>query len=469
MPEVNVHGLGVLDALQRICDATGFAFACLPAALTDTGDEAPYELSIWRRNSGTIVYPKLAKRGTTFADTEAALAQNDTNKSMILRDNAEIVNEVHAIGRTVIEGVFTLIPLWSPSEVDSATVDATLQEVNETNLAGSGYHAKHVVDGALYNQYRHVGRWWGLNHDTVTWGYTTPANYVPSALGFDWVDDGEMNAADSAMLAEREANGLSGGDEAILWTKRLRTPMPLRYPLAVQRGIEYLVRVSEDAGTTWYELALRIKTLRDWFGVELLGIKNLASVNRATFGTDETPAVEDSWWALIASGQLQFQIGCAVEADHAAEYRATRSATSGSRYNLAKVVMTDIEERWAHAGLSLAMTGATAQAATWAKIPTYTHDAPDTSPASLRAVAERERDALEDGVVSATLSTWIMDFTRYALGQQVGGISGRNYSFAVSSGAAGVRYPNIVGITYRLSGGQSIELSLDDHRLAAGR
>jgi len=210
----------------------------------------------------------------------------------------------------------------------------------------------------------------------------------------------------------------------------------------------------------------RFKTLRDFFGIDLTGIPNLATVNLEFFRTGIVPAIADSWWKLIDTENLFFRLTAAIEGDHGVRFDAVRQATSGSSYQLGQVMLTRDEERWEHSSSQFVESGGP----TWRRVAGYEHNDADTTQASIRSAAERRRDALEAGTFTATLSTWIVTPGSYQLGDQVGGIRGREYSFAVSAGGGVYRYPNIVGITYRLTpGAQAVELSLDDHRLAAGR
>ena len=462
LPELTVQAMGVLDAVAAVCKAGGFDFAITPTSGSGLASGGrPYTLSIWRRNSGEIVYPRLAARGSTYASAEDALAENDVNRVQIMRDAAHIRNEVYAVGRTVVEVKMPLFPLWSPDDVDDATIDAALQTATTTNLAGTGYHAKHVAGGVLFGQYSHVGRRWGVAHKTFS-GYPS-APYAQPTGGCDWVATLGLDDETCELRTAREAVGIT---KPITWSSRLRRALPLRHPTALERSVQYVVEVSEDGGSTWEPLLSGVTILADFFGITIDNVPNLATVNSEYFKTGKVSAIGDSWWALIDSEDLCFRLTAAVEADHGVRHDAFRQATSGSIYQLGEVMLTRDEERW----MSSNHYFAAADAPAWQRIAGYEHDDPDTTTASIRAAAQRRQDAQEDVTLSATLGTWVVQFDRYVIGQQVGGIHGRNYSFAVSAGGGAVRFPNIVGITYRLApSGQAMELSLDDHRLAAGR
>lgn len=468
LPEVNVHGLGLLDAIDRICQASDFQFACAPL---DISLQFPYELRIWRRHTGPLVYPGLAKRGTSYPGSdpfEDALAENDVSTIVGMVDRSEIANEVIAVGRTFVEARFYLLPAWNASRVDAAAADSSMQTVTPELLAGTGYHAKHVVGGSLFTDNMDVGRHWIFPHLAFDNGYdsqqydttNTPLNFL-EVLGF----------RDEAVGPGLEWIQM-GNDRPIVWIDRIRHPLPLVNEWARSSGREWIIEVSEDGGLTREFCPYKVRSLPNWLGIEL-DVPNLAAVNNATLSTGIVPPIEKSWWALIKNEQLIFWITCAIEADHGTRFVAKRRATSGSQYRLGRIELLPIDDYW----LAPDHFYSDKFGDKWTKITVGTDGATSGSSSgagsvdpglSVRAAAERRRDALEDGVVSATLRTWVMDLDKYKLGDLVGGIRGRDVSFAINLGSAR-RYPNIVGITIRLGDDQSIELSLDDHRFAAGR
>jgi hypothetical protein len=449
MPEINVHGMGILDAMDAVLAAAGFDWAI---SIADDLDK-PYGQRIWKRNTGPLVSLALDKRGTSYAAAEDALRRNQTNKLNLVLDGSEIRNEIIAIGRTRVEATFNLKPLWYQADTPADTITTALQSATSAQLNGSDYWAKHITGGRLHHLYSTVGRRWGLHHGS------TPAyssGVYAGGSNVDFVQLLLLNISGN-VRAERVRRGQT---DPITWLSRPRRALPCRHPELVARGWEYVLEVSEDSGQTWSICHCKFTTLSDCLGV-VLSIDNIASVNNATWGTQEVPSPTASWLYLLRGTALRFRLTCSIEADHAPLFRAQRAATSGSRYRTAQVMLEDVEEIWiagAHyvprIDYQILVGDTLFNGQTW--------DSP------VRTAAERRRDALEDGSVRGVVMCPQMDWSRWRIGQRVSGIIGRELAFDVSSGGA-ARYPNIVGIRYALHPAQGIELDLDDQTLAAGR
>jgi hypothetical protein len=473
LPEVNVHGLGVLAAIDAICRAANWLWACELSAplatddpatnLDETASEAeaanwrPYQLRIWQRNQGVPKWVDLAKRGSdaTDADVETTLANNTVNKITGIVDRGELATEVYGVGRVVIEHTWAIKPLWAESDMHSAAISGELQKVTEAKLASaSTYHAKHVQGGVLFDRWGHVGRAWGLAHASGFVGYTS-GPYAHDPLGFDFAAEMGLNALTgldyNAVYLERNSNGVVPPE--MFWMKRPRLALPLKHPAARSIGQEYRLDVSEDGGATWQLCTVKFSVLNDGFGIVFNNVRNLASINNATFGTGEAPPVARSWWALIKSQQLRFTLTAGVEADHAARFDARRQATCGSRYYTAQLLPVDIEERWASPDHVLGN-------GVWTKLPTINSVGAVTA-TTVRDVAERQRDVVSMGVLSASVTTWQMVFDRWRLGDLIQGVRGRAYSFGVGAGDQAI-YPQVVSVTEQIGLAQAIVLTLDD-------
>src|SRR3990172_537095 len=223
IPEVNVHGLGVLDAIDAVCQAGGFEFALEPTMLTAIYDRR-YILRLWHKGSGRGVWLELAPRGSSYSSAEDQAIENRESQILAMSDAGELVNEVFARGRSFIECKLVLKPLWNPSDVDGSTIDTNLQQtVTETLLTSHSYYQRHVTGGSLYKGYGHVGRMWGIDClGGIVDGYTSGV-YEHDIDGFDFVT--ELAVESGEIGSARNQLGIS---DAIKWTRRLRHALPLR-------------------------------------------------------------------------------------------------------------------------------------------------------------------------------------------------------------------------------------------------
>lgn len=447
-PEVDVHGLGVFDAVAAICEATGFNFSTLPR--TDEQTDREYELRIWRKGAGRENDIKLQKAEQFSDDPVKQLKRNDASQIRGMYDAAPIRNEVYARARTLIETSVVLKPLWNPGEVDGTTVDGKLQD----NNGSTSYHDKHVAGGSDFEQYGHVGRLWGV--DCGGWwtsdgnGYGS-GNYAHDANGFDWVD--HLGISGSGLETERQNLGIT---DPIVWSRRPRVVQPLTDPSQRLIGREFYLEVSEDGGSTWHTVTtVELQTLRSWFGVRLGGqtVANLANVSVDKLGVDELPDPSASWWQLIKDETLLFRLTCCVEADHAARYDATRRATSASAYPLARYHEVDTTEHWRAANSVLNTTGA------WQKTRGYgTATGSGDYITGIRNTAERHRDAEEGRRVSVSAMSWLNQFDRWRVGDRITTVSGRNLVLNSNAGDT-QRAPTVIGMTWRFGGGGQADVA----------
>lgn len=485
MPAVGVQGLGVLDAVQAVCNAAGFDMAIMPSAgrmLPETASAAAdrlYELRIWRKGAGPSATIKMMPRESfDGVGGDEAIARNNVSMFTGMRDAADVRNRVVAVGRTYIEASFPLKPLWRSDWIDAATVTNRHGQLM-VGQQGETYHRRHVSGGDQYAQYAHVGRAWGydctgqlLSDGDV---YTTPAIYAQEAGGFNFHGFLGLGAA-NAIATERTARGVA---DPIVWSRRPRQPLPLSRP-----GLEKLVNgmileASEDAGATWTRVELQFRVLPaadsgGAFGIMLTDrrLDNLAQVNLKTFTDDRSASAaadEDNWWTLMQEEQFQLRLTCRIAADHATRHDAAPSATGTTLYDRMAYVPTEIEETWAAPD---SYFNGTSQ---FVKIHDtgYGTTAEDEDRSqSILDLAERRRDAGEGLRLSCTYDTWQMTLAPWRLGDKVVGIQGRNLSFATSAGSGGasLRYPTIVGITITCwpEKSQGVAIDLDDTAMRRG-
>ncbi|MCC6679861.1 MAG: hypothetical protein IT445_03065 [Phycisphaeraceae bacterium] len=483
LPETNVHGLGVLDALHAVCRNAGLEMALMPdlrsEAEVDETEDRLYRLYIYPRNKGRLNTLKLQRRPLMDDITpEASLQQNDISRVRLLRDSLRTVSQVHARGLSLIEASFKLKPMWDPDDLaaDSDSTDAN-QMQGDPDKSGLTYSARHVQGGADYDAYQHVGRLWGIDctGDFSAHGYPEAAAlYYHDPDGFDFVNYLLLDAA-NAIADERTALGIT---DAIAWCRRLRLPHPIRRPDGSLKGIDWVLEVSEDSGSSWTKIDLQFSVAREMFAIMLTGaeIANLAAVNAATFGTKAEPALADSWWTKILGKTLLFRLTCCIEADHAARYDATISAASGSAYERGKLLVSDIAEYWAAPGSINALTSASG----YVKLNHRGIIAPTSAGVSyvtnLRHQAELMRSSWEQIPIAGIAATWVMDLGKWRLLDRITSIVGRDIQLGTNAdttsgggGSGGGGGAAVAGMTIELNqAGQLITLELEDQRYTEG-
>ncbi|MEM6503956.1 MAG: hypothetical protein AAF711_00670 [Planctomycetota bacterium] len=459
LPEVNVHGLGIYDAIERVCRAAGFRCAIqLPMGRTqdEEADDSDrlHLLRVWRAGSGYENELRLVSRDS--ADPTATAEQELDNNNFVrisgIRDASRVVNHVIATGRTLVEVTVPLKPLFSPDDFDDLGGEpiSQRQQAAPTGQTGDTYYQRHVADGREFNDYAHVGRLWGLDETGVfeanSLGFSSGA-YAHDQGGFDWLDYLGIDGQDS-LSAARAANGVTSPIRSI---RRKRQPLRLSRPELVARSQAYVLEVSEDSGTVWYELPpsqYRVLT-EGYFGV-MLTARNLAMVNRKTFGAASENAVaipNESWLAMMKAETptLGFRLTCLVDLDFAARYDAAIDPGSLTVYPRTKRLDTPIIEVWQSPSSMLGNQ-------TWSRIDdggTVASAVGANRTDNLKDVAERTRDELSQVQYSVTIDETIrIDPSMFQVGDRITGVAGRNVDFDNFAAQAGeTTYPSVVATT----------------------
>jgi hypothetical protein len=469
LPELPVHGMGVLDAIARVCQVAGLEMSILPVQTedpTEEGVDRRFMLRIWRTGEGETVSLDLGQRGTTYLTAQECLDANNLTAFNAVADGAGIVNTVLGAAPVFIEALFPLRPMWDPDDVFAGDAVHSDDLEEEDLLDDTTYAGRHVAQGVAFHLYGRVGRAWGLDCTGQLSADFYPDSdelYHHPPEGFDFLAWLGIEAG-HPIVAEREAAGIT---DPIQWVKRVRLALPLKSEYARVRGVKYVLEVSEDGGTTWKPLkGVTFTSMADQFGI-VLNIRNLADVNwqSLSVGEDEVEDVDpngDSWWKLIVDKQLTFRLNCAIECDHAVRRHEGPASGTATGYERGQYQAMDGEEVWIEPLV-------TAFGSDFTQYTKLTDGARDIG-AQLESAVKRRRDAFEHLRISGTASIWPLDFERYQVGYRINGIAGRGMGFGLD-GSVGERFPAVVGITYRLSpsGAQAIELTLGDQRLVGAR
>ena len=446
IPECNITGKGVLDALQEVCHASGLAFCVQPRDASGYGaaDDRNYVLRIYKQGVGRAVYrPSMppGDQARTYSSPEQFWGECQTNKLVAQNDLAEIVNHVTAVAAVYIEARIRLRPLWNPDDMlaEAASMDGQGNDSERMGVAGS-YHSRHVHGGSEFARYGHVGRAWGV--DCVgrwSWGFPgggygeAPYAHPGGQDGFDW-------------------STLPGPGEAKYWSHRVRRLLPLRSKAAVERSIQYLLYVSEDAGATWHPCPVQFASLSDECGIRL-PIGNLMMVNLESLREGIEADPQDSWWELIRSRKLLFEVVAAIEADHVASEWAAHRRECPYLGQRAAWIPTRHEEIWLGPGTP-------GNPATYG----FIIDTGTVASGVLQSTAAALRNAKDRGRFSASLSSPLFRGLDGHVGKRVPKLDGRNLVLGSADAATG---PLVVSQSYELGppeSGQSVRLNLDDDR-----
>lgn len=469
LPEVDVHGMGVLEAMAKVADAGGFDLFAESVPQPGKGDynnAKGYRLRLVRKHSGPARTLRLDRQGSTYGDHEDFARANNITNLRLLRDGREIINEVLATGNLIAEARFELVPFWSEYDFaedgQTATADLQLGADSEKN---DTYLSRHVAGGGNFAAYGHVGRVWGLaTNDAEVDAYNSGNNAVSI---FDFVT--QLGLGTDLAFA-----GQTG--QPIVMSSRPRPMLPLRSPQARREGIKYYIEISEDSGSTWHHVQLQAQPVAGSFAIALTGLRNLASINLAAIRDNSADVVaSESWWAKILDQSLKVRVTCCIELDFAETYYADRRGTSGTPYRRSELLETGFERLivWPGTPYNLGSShrvyedadgfSAAVDERTW-------FNTINPNP-RIKAVADQRRDALEDCRISAstTLLT-IKDYLResYRLGDRISKVSGREIDLTTNHGTA-KRAPVVRGIDINLMPGrQGATLHLDDRAITEG-
>lgn len=445
-PPLDVTGMGVLTAIEQLCNAAGFRMACLPAATAGDVDRS-WALRIWERGRGVEQPLHLQPRESSSGSAEQTLRRNDFNKLRMVVDTQRSRGESTLVAPVLIEAAFELKPLWLPFDMAEGELDSSLQEPGDADNP-STYHQRHVSGGAQFADYAHVGRLWGLDLTGDADGYDDGA-YAHPEDGVDLVALLGLN--DSPLATEY------GGD--ITWLRRERAMLPLQSEQYKAAGIGVMLEVSEDGGENWQRVPIRVRPSRERFALQLVGgeAHNLATINLEALRTGETPDVEESWWALIQADNqsLRLRAYCSIVADHAVAGRAPLRASAGSQYprgEFARLSRRPVIWR----------SPAPDSGNPWMLVS-------EDSQATLTALAESRRYAGEAAMLRGTIDSWLMQVTRWRVGDVVPAIRGRDLNLDATRGGS-PRHPSIDAITVTLAPDeeQGITIDLEDELMSQG-
>lgn len=424
LPETAVLGLGILDAIAAVCEAGGFDFSLRFRERDVTPD---WEMAIYRKNAGRPRSLRMPAPGTVRSLRQAQ--RSYSHNAINLDASSEQTRTVtRVLADDLIETTVELRPLWTEAEVLEGDV-ATLAQAEP----GDAFFDRHVLGGAEFAGFGHVGRRWGLASTGTEPGYAAGDYAHPGGTaGFDWL--AHLGTADSPMELASAAAGLVG---PIRWARRPRPFLPLR-----REGLDrYLLEASEDGGQTWATLPLEARYDPRASTLDLQGLGNLAEVGVSTLTFAADPAPATSWWAAMtgqggyAAASLRLRLTCCVVGDHAGGARSGRRPTAGvARDRLAMTASTAVRVWAAPGSRAAAVLG---EADGW-QLLGVADAAGERAPARVAGSdpIEAQSTRLQDGLDGLALrgSAWqaVPQFGAYLPGDRIEAIDGIDLSLHLS-------------------------------------
>ncbi len=433
------EAVSLVEALSLLADAAGVHIS---TRTVRQGVQTHTELQVWSPHDGALKHLHLA-RGGRFADGEPrynprirsvsdVLAENNTHRGRIRWDDGAIVSRVNVLGDVKrYELTLPLVPGWLPT---AGLDDVPAGEQEQVKLAAltpeqvaalgdqadqNAWFRRYHRGGSEYNNHADVGRLWVLNEDGACAGAAFNRNppfndYRPFDFGTVFEDP------------------QVGRD----WMRRAR---PLRSCVSLGADGQPLgvwVQVSFNGGATWYVAAGPVSVIERRAGIHF-DCDNLTSITP----TGVAPAVQNLWYATVRQ-TFRVRVTAVIESD---ERLAGTWGPAGldSPTRLTNAVVLRRPEVFGYLSREAADN---VLAASSPAGPEARDDA-----AVIQAAARHLAEANQDRTVAAAPALpWIE--TGYRVGDRLGGIAGREVSFAVNVGGR-PRYPAIVERRFVLTGG----------------
>ncbi len=445
---------------EALAVAVMAADVLLTAETVGKGGDVQSQIRLWASRDGAIKNLKLA-RGGRFADGSARFDSRSKTAEQILdannvfRGNVEwsfraIVNAPVILGGVrQYEFTLPLVPGWKPEtnldNVAPADRAAAKDVVIPQNLIplldedpnNFDWYRKYHRSGNDFAANKDIARKWILNetgaYDAATYNRNAPFdNYQV----FDW-----STVADDSVAAFGE------------WARRTRRFLGSITREFLGKGGGVYPEVSFDSGSTWHPMLFqRITALASEAGV-YFGIANLTSITPPLMG----PLEQNMWWAIIDQ-TFRVRVTGVIESDQrlisewpASEYftpgvQVHSDVVDGSKTFLF-VTRDGVTNNLVQPGDELGELVA------------------DDSNGIAAFAVETSRVHHDRRLTPAPVIPWIE--TQYGIGDQLGKIQGREIDFGTRVGHD-VRYPVVVGVTYRLKDRYETELKIESPDVLVG-
>ncbi len=445
---------------EALADAVMAADVHLTAETVNSGGSVESRIRLWVPQDGTLKNLKLA-RGGRFADGSARFDSRSKTAEQVLDANNVFRGKVEWSFRTIVnapvilggarqyEFTLPLAPGWKPEanldNVDPADRAAAKDVVIPQNLIplldedpnNFDWYRKYHRSGNDFADYKDVARKWVLNeaggYDAATYNRNAPFdNYQV----FDW-----STVADDSVAAPGE------------WARRTRRVLDSVTRAFLGKGGGVYPEVSFDSGSTWHPMLFQRITALDSEAGVYFGIANLTSITPPLMG----PLEQNMWWAIIDQ-TFRVRVTGVIESDQRliSEWPASEYFTPGVQ------VHSDVVDS-SKTFLFITRDGVTNNLVQPGD--DLGDLVADDSDGIAVFAAETSKAHHDRRLTSAPVIPWLE--TEYGIGDQLGKIQGREIDFGTRIGHD-VRYPAVVGVTYRLKDRYETELKIESPDVLVG-
>jgi len=441
----------LVEALPLLAAAAGVH---ITAETENVGGQPVTQLRVWASDAGPqrqlyLVRGGHKADGTARYDTAGRsvseiLSANNTYRGEVSWDHREIVNSPMVIGDVKrYEMTLPLWPGWSPrihldnvAPADRAAAKGLALTPDAVEILGN-----EVENFAWFRQYhRHgsefkyntdVSRLWVLNEDGYYLGFLYNRN-----APFDDYQPFDFSTVLDSSVTRRGA-----------WMRRTRRLLPTISTSMDGRSLGVWVEISFDSGTTWQQQSSGVRVLEDRAGI-YIDCENPTEITP----TGADPESQNLWYAIIDQ-TFRVRVTAVIESDERVmgSFPPEGLASPTLQVN-AMVVRRPKSFQYAsrsHATNVLSTVG----------VGEVERDDSD----AVSALAEQLARANQDREVRVLPTIpWIE--TRYALGDRITEIRGRQLRFATTKGSR-LRVPAVLERRFKLSGGRyetSLTLGITD-------
>jgi len=430
----------LVEALSLLSAAAGVH---ITAQTRNVGGRPVTQLRVWASDAGPrrqlyLVRGGHRADGTVRYDTSARsvseiLSDNNTYRGEVSWDHREIVNSPVVIGDVKrYEMTLSLWPGWSPrvnldnvSPADRAAAKGLALTPDAVEMLGdeaenSAWFCKYHRCGSAFKYNTDVSRLWVLNEDGYYLGFLYNRNSP-----FDDYQPFDFSTVLDSIVTRRGA-----------WMRRTRRLLPTISTSVDGRCLGVWVEISFDSGTTWQQQSSGVRVLEDRAGI-YIDCENPTEITPT--GVD--PENQNLWYAIIDQ-TFRVRVTAVIESDERVMGSFPPEGLSSPTFQ-ANAMVVRRPKSFQFASRSLATN-------VLSTVGTGQVERDDSD--AISVLAEQLARANQDREVRVLPTIpWIE--TRYALGDQITEIRGRQLRFATTRGS-GTRWPSVLERRFRLSGGR---------------
>ncbi len=433
--EINIHGLSLLDAIDKVAKAAGIKYAYKNIASNNDNVIGVYVVfNAWATGSGQQKYLQLAKKETDIvnsgwsrANAQTILEENNIVNLQVAYDCSQLANYVIVKGAPYrYEFTAELVPGWPKDGIlDNVSDVRTAKEattkhwhLDGDDLENDSWYKNYHANSQLAGTKLQYGRYWVLNEDS---NFSERDNFdIVSYLG----------------LSEYQT-------QIAIWPRYF---LPCLTCDKDGKSLGIVVEISFDSGSTWHVLNSGIRNLTNRCGIWLA----IADISMLRPPGIEDPTQQNAWFALL-EGTFKLRVTASVELDI-----RLSAYWYGNADRMRYLYIEDNNlKKWGRSPKSKYANSS------YSSLPVMEFD--DEAKAKNLAKAVFDANAQWQIPVRAIIP-WLE--TEYEIGDGIIKVEGRDIPFTRSLGNI-VSVPEVAAIIWRGENSYSTELILSDTRFAS--